>query len=98
MPQRLTALGPARLQQSGTILLAALAAGIASCTPAPIADKEARARDATASALGTAPDQIEISELESGAAKWTWRAVAGGKTYACDADELMRLPNCLLNS
>jgi hypothetical protein len=40
------------------------------------------------------PAEIAISQLESGAAKWTWRAQTGGKTYECDADELLRLPDC----
>jgi hypothetical protein len=77
-----------------SLLAAAAAAAIAGCAPAPIADKEARAKEATATALGGAPGEIVIRELESGASKWTWRAEAGGKTYECDADELLRLPDC----
>jgi hypothetical protein len=74
-----------------SVLLAAVVAG---CTPAPVADKEARAREATASALGAAPAEIVISKLESGTTKSTWQATTGGKTYECDADERLRLPDC----
>jgi hypothetical protein len=81
---------------SRTLIAAALALPIVACSSqASSGDKEARARDATANAIGgAAADQIVISQLEAGAVKWTWKAEAGGKTYACDADELLRLPDC----
>jgi hypothetical protein len=72
-----------------------LAIGVGACSPSPIADKETLAKEATASVVaGATADQVSISQLESGAATTRWRAEAGGKIYACDADELLRLPDC----
>lgn len=77
------------------IVAAALTLPFAACSPEPPANREARAREATAGVIaGAAADQIAISQLQAGSAKWTWKAETGGKTYECDADELLRLPDC----
>jgi len=39
-------------------------------------------------------DKIEIVSKELQKAKWVWQARIDGKTYACDADDQMRLPSC----
>jgi hypothetical protein len=50
---------------------------------------------ATVAALPDVPaDQLFISDLARSAANSTWKVAAAGKHYACDADELLRLPSC----
>jgi ABC-type glycerol-3-phosphate transport system substrate-binding protein len=74
---------------------AAASATLAACaSPAP-RDNEASLQTATAEALGgVTPDTIEIINPARTAVKWTWNARHGGNTYACDADNQMRLPSC----
>jgi hypothetical protein len=81
--------------QTAFVAAAALTIPLTACSGASPANTEARAKEATASAIaGATVEQIVITQLQSGAAKWTWKAEAGGKTYECDADELLRLPDC----
>lgn len=69
---------------------------LAACSEAPTpAEREAKLREVSASAIpGAAPADIIITEEAAGATKVTWKAQAQGRTYACDADELLRLPSC----
>jgi hypothetical protein len=73
----------------------AASASLAACaSPAP-QDTESSLKTATAEALGGAnPDAIEIINPAQTMVKWTWNAKHGGSTYACDADNQMRLPSC----
>lgn len=71
-------------------VLAACTAGVPST-----AEVTASLQKVTASVLaGADPAAIEIEAPERFAAKWTWRAVHEGKAYACNADNLLRLPDC----
>lgn len=76
------------------IVISALS--LAACTSAQTPEQmDARLREATAKAIaGITADQVVISNAVDGAAKVTWQATANGKTYDCDADELIRLPAC----
>jgi hypothetical protein len=40
------------------------------------------------------PTAIGIETPERLPAKWTWRAMHHGQAYACNADNLLRLPDC----
>jgi len=83
-----------RFTHAGMSLLA-LAALSACAPPAPAGDQNAAIRAATVAALPDIPaDQLVISDFSRGAAKSTWKASASGKSYTCDADELLRLPAC----
>lgn len=78
------------------------AAGVlaAACAAAgPPTDEVASLRQVTAEAIGL-PSQsdITISDQQRTVAKWSWQAAAGGKRYACDADQDMRLPSCIVSS
>jgi hypothetical protein len=76
----------------------ACAAGLfalAACSAPDESQVLADLRQATATAMPDAPvDQIEISHQQRGAAKWQWQARFNGKSFACDADDKMRLPSC----
>jgi hypothetical protein len=79
------------------LIVAAIAvAAMAACErPLSAAEIESKAKEATASALpDLAPDKIEIRNFERGAAKASWEVVAGSDIYACDSDEILRLPAC----
>jgi hypothetical protein len=86
------------MKKSDRILFCAAVSmlSLAACDQAPTpAEREARLKEVSASAIpGATPADIVISEESAGAAKVTWKAEAQGKTYACDADELLRLPSC----
>jgi hypothetical protein len=77
-----------------TLSIAALAA----CTPAPTAaEMEAKLRSATVEALpGTDPTTVTISDQVAAPARMSWKASITGKVYMCDADEQVRLPQCVL--
>lgn len=78
----------------GLLLLAPLA--FASCAaPAPGADHNAIVQATIQALPGTDAAAIQISNAERLAAKWTWNASAEGKVYACDADDQLRLPQCI---
>lgn len=52
-------------------------------------------KQATASAVaGAKAEDISVSQQVRKGGKWTWRAQYQGKTFACDADDEMRLPSC----
>jgi len=77
----------------GLLLLAPLA--LAACAaPAPGADHNAIVQATVEALPGTDAATIQISNAERMAAKWTWNASTGGKLYACDADDQLRLPQC----
>lgn len=84
--------------KSGRIALCAAVSmiSLAACSDAPTPEeRDARLREVSASAIpGAAPADIIITEETAGATKVTWKAQAQGRTYACDADELLRLPSC----
>jgi hypothetical protein len=87
---------PARWEvaQAG-LSLVALAALSACSPPAPAGDQTAAIRAATIAALPDIPaDQLVITDFSRSAAKSTWKVTAAGKSYSCDADELLRLPAC----
>jgi len=79
----------------GLWLAAGAAIGLSACAGAPAEEVTPKLQQATAIAI-KAPDAslITIENPERFPAKWQWRAKAGGQTYACDADNLMRLPSC----
>ena len=70
---------------------------LAGCAGAQSAeDYRAALRDISAETIGVADAaSISVSEEARVGAKWTWKATAGGKSWACDADDQMRLPSCL---
>ncbi len=62
-------------------------------------DYKAALRDISADAIGVAdPASITVSDESRATAKWTWKASVEGRTYACDADDQMRLPTCVQES
>lgn len=67
---------------------------VACAAPAPDADHGALVRATIEALPGTDATAIQISNAERMAAKWTWNASTAGKTYACDADDKLRLPQC----
>ncbi|MEY2758085.1 MAG: hypothetical protein RIR33_1863 [Pseudomonadota bacterium] len=72
------------------IAIGACAAGVPSTE-----EVSASLQKVTASVLaGADPAAIAIEAPERFAAKWTWRAVHDGKAYSCNADNLLRLPDC----
>lgn len=82
---------------SRCLFLLPVLVGLAACTAGVPSNEEVTAslQKVTASVIA-APDPlaIGIEEPERLAAKWEWRAVYAGKTYNCNADNLMRLPDC----
>lgn len=70
----------------------------ACAAPGPDADHGALVRATIEALPGTDAAAIQISNAERMAAKWTWNASAAGKTYACDADDKLRLPQCTLST
>jgi hypothetical protein len=90
-------MNPSALRISaGLVALGALAA----CAGAQTSeDYNASLRTVSASAIGIAdPATITVSGESRATAKWTWKASVAGKTYACDADDQMRLPTCVQES
>lgn len=88
----------ARSRRAGLVALCALAASasLAACGSDSSPEKVQESLKAvTASALTDVDASgVEVVSSEQSAAKWIWTAKAGGKTYLCDADNLMRLPSC----
>jgi hypothetical protein len=75
------------------LLLTPLA--LAACAgPGPDAEHGALVQATVEALPGTDATAIQISNAERMAAKWTWSANAAGKSYACDADDKLRLPQC----
>lgn len=72
------------------------ASSLAACSSQPSAEEvNVALKAATVSALPEADGEaIEVLNPQRSAATWRWNAKAGGKTYACDADNQMRLPSC----
>ena len=59
-------------------------------------DYKAALKGVSADAIGVAdPASITITDEARATAKWTWKASIDGRTYACDADDQMRLPTCV---
>lgn len=71
-------------------------AALAGCAGAQSAeDYRASLQTVTAEVIGVADTaSITVSGEARVGAKWTWKASAGGKSWACDADDQMRLPSC----
>lgn len=66
------------------------------CSPTSTPIDDGAFKAATAEALpGVDLNAVKISNAQRQALKWTWEAQAGPNTYACDADERMRLPSCM---
>lgn len=85
--------------QKGKSRLSAGLAGLAvlaGCAGAQTAeDYRVSLQTVTATALGVSDAAaITVTDESRVNAKWTWKASTGGKTYACDADDQMRLPSC----
>lgn len=82
--------------KSSLILTVASAIACGCTVPPTVAETEARLRQATASVISGDGDgkDIVISDAQSFPARRQWRAKAGGKLYACDADEQFNLPQC----
>lgn len=78
-----------------TILVSVLL--LSACAAPSLTDGEinTKLKEATAAAIaGANPAAIEISAPERLPAKWQWKASIDGKSFACDADDHMRLPSC----
>lgn len=79
------------------IFLFAAMIGLGACAAGAPSDEEVagKLKAVTAQAITASdPSAIEIESPERFAAKWQWRATHAGKSYACDADNQMRLPSC----
>lgn len=88
MPQSNRMRSRARLLLAAPLILAACAA------PAP-GDDQAGLHKATLEALPEIDAAaLEITDAVRASSKWTWKVSSSGKTYACDADDQMRLPQC----
>lgn len=83
----------ARVGFRSLLLLTPLAL-VACAAPAPDADHGALVRATIEALPGTDAATVQISNAERMAAKWTWNASTAGKSYACDADDKLRLPQC----
>lgn len=69
---------------------------MAACSPPSTQVDEGAFKAATAEALpGIDLNAVKISNAQRQALKWTWEVQTGSNTYACDADERMRLPSCM---
>ncbi len=70
---------------------------LAGCAGAQSAeDYRASLQTVTAGVIGVADaTSIAVTEEARVGVKWTWKAAAGGKNWACDADDQMRLPSCV---
>jgi hypothetical protein len=76
--------------------MSVFAGSLSACTAAP-ADGEVTAKlsGATLTALAAGKSEaVVISNARSTPVRWDWEAVVAGKTYACDADNYMRIPSC----
>ncbi len=81
------------------VLCATLAFAGAACTARSPEEVAEALRQATANALHVADaSTIEVVASEQKASKWVWKARADGKSYDCDADDMMRLPQCRAES
>jgi hypothetical protein len=83
--------------RSGRIVFCALvaSAALAACSAPTPEETDNSLKAATALAVqNTNFEKIEILNKELQKAKWVWQARVDGKTYACDADDQMRLPSC----
>lgn len=64
--------------------------------PATSQEAVARLQKVTANAISATGEgaDIVISDIRAFPTKREWRAVVDGKSYACDSDELLNLPEC----
>lgn len=72
---------------------------LSACVAPSLTDGEinAKLKQATAEAIaGATPATIKITAPERLPAKWQWKASVDGKSFACDADDHMRLPSCTM--
>ena len=85
---------PDRIRPRARLLLAAPLI-LAACAAPAAGDDQAGLHNATVEALpGIDANTIQISDAVRASSKWTWKVNVGDKTYACDADDQMRLPQC----
>ena len=51
---------------------------------------------ASAMSIGnnTLPENVALSNIDRGATSVKWTAIAGGQTYSCSADDMVRRPYC----
>jgi len=79
-----------------TLIIAGGAMALSACDVGePLPTSEAKLHEATVAAIkGVSPDQIVISDVNRQPAKISWRVTAGERVYACDSDDLYRLPSC----
>jgi starvation-inducible outer membrane lipoprotein len=51
---------------------------------------------ASAMSIGnnTLPENVTLSNIDRGATSVKWTAMAGGQTYSCSADDMVRRPYC----
>lgn len=83
------------LVRSPVALALAIGALGACAAGAPLPTSEAKLREATAIAIaGIDPAKVVISDVDRQAARISWRVTANAKSYACDADDSYRLPQC----
>ena len=89
---------PDRIRSMACLLLASPLILTACAAPAP-GNENAGLHQATLEALpGIDATTFEITDAVRASSKWTWKASVSGKTYACDADDQMRLPSCTPNA
>ncbi len=89
---------PDRIRSKARLLLAAPLILAACAAPAPGGD-QAGLHQATLEALpGIDAAAVEVTDAVRASSKWTWTVSVSGKTYACDADDQMRLPACTPNA
>lgn len=50
---------------------------------------------ATAMSVGSSPDRVTVANVERGISDVRWTADAGGRRYACSADDVVRRPSCV---
>jgi hypothetical protein len=61
------------------------------------ASSSAELQRATATSVGgnLAPDQVAIVDVNRGLTEVSWTATAGGRNYACSADDMVRRTSCV---
>jgi hypothetical protein len=76
-----------------------IAAALAACATRSPEEVATALKDATAVAIQSSDSTaIEIVSSQQQSSKWVWKAKAAGRIYDCDADDMMRLPQCRATS
>jgi hypothetical protein len=73
-------------------------AGLSACTAGVPSKAEVTAslQNVTAAVIAAPdPTAIAIEDAQRFPAKWEWRALHAGRAYTCNADNRLRLPDCV---